>query len=229
MWQSSPRGHSCTGCPDGHSSGPSRARVAYSESSSAPGAFFAFYGRSVSALTGKTVRFAHVFGQEGAQWAKSMAAASSDDERAVLSDSFWRLRREASAERFLEAPSLATLAAELIIAERSILSVSEAAARAGVDIRMLQRLFRREVGIGPKEVIRRFRLQESAERLASHPELQCGELPSTLVTTTRPISSGISRRSSGYRLMHTGAARLPTADSAHRAPARRLPLTARGC
>jgi AraC-like DNA-binding protein len=105
-----------------------------------------------------------------------MAAASSDDERAALSDSFWLSRRKTSSEQFLDAPSLATLAAERIIAERSILSVSEAAAKAGVDVRTLQRLFRREVGIGPKEVIRRFRLQESAERLASHPELQCGEL-----------------------------------------------------
>jgi AraC-like DNA-binding protein len=45
-----------------------------------------------------------------------------------------------------------------------------------VDIRTLQRIFRREIGIGPKEVITRVRLQEAAERLLRSPGLACGDL-----------------------------------------------------
>lgn len=141
-----------------------------------PGGFFPFYGAPVSVLTGKSIPFSDVCGSDGRLWAQAMAAASRDDDQVVLADSFWRLQRCASASRFSEGPSLSTLAAERIMNDRSLLTVAQAAMKAGVDVRALQRLFRREVGISPKEVIRRIRLQESAERLASDPRLSCGEL-----------------------------------------------------
>jgi hypothetical protein len=43
-----------------------------------PGAFFPFYGRSVSGLTGKVVRLSRVFGDAGLAWANAMADTSSD-------------------------------------------------------------------------------------------------------------------------------------------------------
>jgi AraC-like DNA-binding protein len=141
-----------------------------------PGGFFPYFGRPVSDLTGSSMPFSEVFGSDGRLWARAMAAASRDEDRAALADSFWRRQRLASASRFSEGPSLSTLAAERIMNDRSILTVAHAAMRAGIDVRALQRLFRQEVGIGPKEVIRRIRLQESAERLASDPRLTCGEL-----------------------------------------------------
>ncbi len=141
-----------------------------------PGAFFPFYGRSVSVLTGKVVKLSQVFGDAGQAWAQAMYDASSDQARVALADSFWRKRREASRAQFSDNASLSTLTVERIISDRSILTVASAATAAGVDVRTLQRLFHREVGISPKEVIRRFRLQESAQRLAGDPALSCGDL-----------------------------------------------------
>lgn len=167
-----------------------------------PGGFFPFYGRPLSVLTGKSIPFSEVLGNDGSAWAQAMAAALPDSRQVALADSFWRLQRRASGSRFTDSPSLSTLAAERIMNDRSILTVAQAALHAGVDVRALQRLFRREVGIGPKEVIRRIRRQESAERLASDPRLSCGEL----ALETRPTSSAISRLLSVCLLIHTGAA-----------------------
>jgi len=51
------------------------------------------------------------------------------------------------------------------MAGSAALGVEEVAARHGVSVRTLQRLFRRWVGVSPKWVLQRFRLQEAAERV----------------------------------------------------------------
>lgn len=56
---------------------------------------------------------------------------------------------------------------ERVAADRSVTRVDELAAIAGTGVRGLQRLFREHVGLGPKWVIRRYRLHEVTERLAS--------------------------------------------------------------
>jgi AraC-like DNA-binding protein len=47
------------------------------------------------------------------------------------------------------------------------LRVADVAARHGVSVRTLQRLFRRHVGVSPKWVLQRYRLHEAAERMAA--------------------------------------------------------------
>jgi AraC-like DNA-binding protein len=54
---------------------------------------------------------------------------------------------------------------EHMAADRSLLRVEDAAALLGAPPRTLQRRFRRDVGVGPKWVIRRYRLHEAAEQL----------------------------------------------------------------
>ncbi|MEV0003374.1 AraC family transcriptional regulator [Micromonospora sp. NPDC050980] len=56
-----------------------------------------------------------------------------------------------------------------IRADRSVLRVDEVARRHGVSTRRLQRLFLDHVGVGPKWVIRRYRLQEAIEQAAAGP------------------------------------------------------------
>ncbi|MEU8231717.1 helix-turn-helix domain-containing protein [Actinoplanes sp. NPDC048967] len=55
----------------------------------------------------------------------------------------------------------------LVQAEPQLTRVDALAARAGIGVRRLQRLFAEYVGLGPKWVIRRYRLHEVGERLAS--------------------------------------------------------------
>ncbi|MFJ8579052.1 DUF6597 domain-containing transcriptional factor [Micromonospora sp. NPDC093277] len=63
----------------------------------------------------------------------------------------------------------ATGLVEEIRADRSILRVDDFARRHAVSIRRLQRLFLDHVGVGPKWVIRRYRLQEAIEQAAAGP------------------------------------------------------------
>jgi AraC-like DNA-binding protein len=55
----------------------------------------------------------------------------------------------------------------LVQAEPQLTRVDALAARAGIGVRRLQRLFAEYVGLGPKWVIRRYRLHEVGERLES--------------------------------------------------------------
>jgi AraC-like DNA-binding protein len=50
--------------------------------------------------------------------------------------------------------------------DRSIRSADDLAARAGLSVRSLHRLFSRYVGVGPKWVVKRSRVQEAADRVA---------------------------------------------------------------
>ncbi|WP_308206321.1 AraC family transcriptional regulator [Arthrobacter zhaoxinii] len=54
---------------------------------------------------------------------------------------------------------------DLISSDRELTRVDQAAQRLGVSVRTLQRLARRFVGLPPLAMIRRYRLQEAAERL----------------------------------------------------------------
>jgi AraC-like DNA-binding protein len=63
----------------------------------------------------------------------------------------------------------ATALVEEIRADRSILRVDDFARRHSVSSRRLQRLFLDHVGVGPKWVIRRYRLQEAIEQAAAGP------------------------------------------------------------
>jgi len=141
-----------------------------------PGGFYPFFGRSLRPLTGRIVAAADALGPVARGWLTAVEHAAGDEERVRLSDGFWSARAAGPPPVPAVGAPAATAAAETIIADRTILTVAAAATAAGVTVRTLQRLFRCEVGIGPKEVIRRYRLQEAAERLLREPSLACGEL-----------------------------------------------------
>ena len=103
-----------------------------------------------------------------------------------------RSRREAAAAaagewlaRRLPAPAgadgaLANRLEELIQADPSLTRVDQAAERLGVSVRTLQRLARRHVGLPPLAMIRRYRLQEAAERLRLDPETPIADIAAEL-------------------------------------------------
>jgi AraC-like DNA-binding protein len=130
-----------------------------------PGGFSGFLGRPVHELTDRAVPLADVFGDDGARLAAD-AAAQPDDEPAAkiaLAEAFLRARMpppDAEVELVL-----AVVADMLDVPPGA--TVQEIARRHAVSTRTLQRLFRRHVGVGPKWVLRRHRLQEAAEQLAA--------------------------------------------------------------
>ena len=60
--------------------------------------------------------------------------------------------------------------------DRSITKVEQICERTGLSIRQLQRLFYKYVGVTPKWVIKRFRLQEAAERIEQDEQLEWTDL-----------------------------------------------------
>ncbi|WP_344969483.1 helix-turn-helix domain-containing protein [Streptosporangium fragile] len=126
-----------------------------------PGGFRPFLGGPVSQLTGRFVEIGAMYGAAGATLVERVLAEP--DTRAAI----------ALTETFLlslgpEQDPLAEEAAALVAMAESDVSVTrvdELAARSGRSVRTLQRLFRDYVGVGPKWVIRRFRLHEAAERV----------------------------------------------------------------
>lgn len=67
-----------------------------------------------------------------------------------------------------------------IEADTALIRVEQLAALHGVSVRTLQRAMRQHVGLGPKQLIRRYRLLEAAARLASGVPCNCAELASAL-------------------------------------------------
>ncbi|MBD2846679.1 helix-turn-helix transcriptional regulator [Paenibacillus sp. IB182496] len=125
------------------------------------GGFYPFWRQDVARLTGATAPASVVFGTEAAAWADAVLDADGDAARAE------------TAERLLGAKlpqrdSRAELAERIVqetMRDPHMLGVEQLSARYGLSIRQLQRLFRRTVGVTPKWVIKRFRLQEAALQL----------------------------------------------------------------
>ncbi|WAS94614.1 DUF6597 domain-containing transcriptional factor [Nannocystis punicea] len=128
-----------------------------------PGAFFPFLQRPLAQLTDRDVPLGEVFGPAADELAEAVLAAEDDAAQVALVEAFLRARSPApdpSVDRVLEVVRLA-------LDHPAIARVEQLAELAQIPARSLQRLFRRYVGVGPKWVIRCFRLHEAAERLAA--------------------------------------------------------------
>jgi AraC-like DNA-binding protein len=129
-----------------------------------PGAFSAFVGLSASGLVGHSFPLAELFGVAGDELERRLAAAGPDADGHVSQvEAFLRQR--------LPAPDpQRTLVLEVVadmLELHASCNVSDLARRHGVSARTLQRRFRQYIGVGPKWVLKRYRVHEAAERIAS--------------------------------------------------------------
>lgn len=126
-----------------------------------PGCFRPFLRSTVSGLTDRSVPASDVFGPD----VPEATMASATDETGM----------RGVVERFMGAhlPPRHPLAEEVadmvafIAAESAITRVDDLAESLGISVRRVQRLFADYVGVGPKWVIRRYRLHEITERMAA--------------------------------------------------------------
>ncbi|MEU4333316.1 AraC family transcriptional regulator [Micromonospora lupini] len=126
-----------------------------------PGGFHPFWRRPVAELTGR--RLPLPAGRLTRPTHPVCAGTDADRCRALdAALTAWAPDRDPAAEE-------AVRLAESIRADRTVLRVDDFAARHDVPVRRLQRLFTEYVGVGPKWVIRRYRLQEAVERAAGAP------------------------------------------------------------
>jgi AraC-like DNA-binding protein len=145
-----------------------------------PGGFRPFWRRPVAELTGRRWPLATRFPASARRDAGPPAPGPSagggdrdhhqvcdgtDDDRCRALDAFltgWAPEPDPLA---LEAMALA----ETIRTDRTILRVDDFARGHDISVRRLQRLFLEYVGVGPKWVIRRYRLQEAIEQATGGP------------------------------------------------------------
>ena len=126
-----------------------------------PGGFAPFVARSIDRFTDAVRPIGSIWGDRGEDLARSVAAAEDDDRRMGVVEEFLRGFRP----ELMPDASLATTITEAIATDRTVLSVNDLTHRYGINLRRLQRLFARYVGVNPKWVIQRYRLHEAAERL----------------------------------------------------------------
>lgn len=131
-----------------------------------PGCFRPFLRASVTTITDREVDAADVFGPD--------LPAGDVDVAAV--EGFLRARLPPPDPR----ADAAADAVALIAAKPDITRVDAVARELGVGVRWLQRLFAEYVGVGPKWVIRRYRLHEVTERLAKGAEIDWAALATEL-------------------------------------------------
>ena len=125
-----------------------------------PGAFSPYSALPAVDLTGRVVSFAEALGPDGARLEE---AGPGVEERIAAVEAFLRERRPPP-----DRGVATVVAAAATMRDGAVeLTVADVAARHGVSVRTLQRLFRAQVGVSPKWVLRRYRLHEAAERIAS--------------------------------------------------------------
>lgn len=126
-----------------------------------PGMFAPWYRRPIIDLTDRTVPLARELGTPPAELVRDIVAHTDPIARAKALEA----RLLTALPPLDPAAVLARDSVERIQAEPQLQSVAALAAAMAIAPRALQRLFRDYVGVGPKWVVRRFRLQEAAELL----------------------------------------------------------------
>ncbi|WP_233567756.1 helix-turn-helix domain-containing protein [Cohnella faecalis] len=126
-----------------------------------PAGFYPFWKTSMSELTDRSISLKEAFGVESGQLEDEILSHDEIEPAIERAESFL-------IERLPEPDSNAELINEIVRTirdDRKIVKVEDAASRAGMHIRTMQRLFDRYVGVSPKWVIKRYRLHEAAEAL----------------------------------------------------------------
>lgn len=130
-----------------------------------PGCFRPFLGRAVSTITDRSLDAVEVFG--------------ADLPEALEVPAVERFLRAHLPDPDPHADEAADIVAK-IAANPEITRVDALASALDTSVRQLQRLFADYVGIGPKWVIRRYRLREVTERLAQGAEIDWASLAAEL-------------------------------------------------
>lgn len=129
-----------------------------------PGAFYPFVNTPVSTFTDRAVPLCEALGVDAGALEAAMLTLDDDGMTEVAE----RWLRERLPERD---PNIILIndVVDCIVEDRSILRVDDLSAHFSLSKRTLQRLFRQYVGVTPKWVIGRYRLQEAADLLSADP------------------------------------------------------------
>ncbi len=118
-----------------------------------PAGFRPFLGRPMNGIVDAVLPLGEVF--DGAEFRQ-------DDPTRLIADVDRYLAARVPADRHPAEDTMDVV--ERVAADPTVVGVAPLARREGMGVRLLQRRFADHVGLGPKTVIRRYRLYEAAER-----------------------------------------------------------------
>lgn len=128
-----------------------------------PGGYYPFVRMPVSQITDRTIGIAYVFGEDGAALEAAVCGQTDEAEMVDQAELFLRARLPQPDPQV----ELINRIVDGVAGERAIVTVDDLVARFGLTKRTLQRMFSQYVGVSPKWVIMRYRLQEAAEQMAA--------------------------------------------------------------
>jgi AraC-like DNA-binding protein len=126
-----------------------------------PGGFYPFLQAPVSTLTNRSLPAQAVFGNDCQSLAPRIAACAAVDAMTIEAEAFLLAHLPAPDPNVARASALVSS----IASDLGISSVNRLMTSAAIDKRALQRLFQKYVGIGPKWVIKRYRLHEAIAQM----------------------------------------------------------------
>ncbi|MCC3765242.1 helix-turn-helix domain-containing protein [Glycomyces sp. TRM65418] len=141
-----------------------------------PGGFTAFSGVEAAALADWSASASTVFGAEADELNAIVMSGADAQAIAVVSRFLAARAPERPDPRY--GRLLAVVRA--MLEDRSITRVDQVAARFAMSAKTLQRLFQDYVGLGPKTLIRRYRIHDAADRLAEDPHADLARLAAEL-------------------------------------------------
>ena len=143
-----------------------------------PGGFRPFLGRALADIADQRIALVQVFGVDGDELARGVrlcaaqAAMNAPETMAAAAENFL-LARQPQADP--DAERAAALVAA-IAGDEALLTVDALAEQSGMNKRALQRLFQQYVGVGPKWVIKRYRMHEAVAQLQAGAALELAQL-----------------------------------------------------
>jgi len=141
-----------------------------------PGGFRPLIDSPVAAITDRFLPVDAVFGPAGRRLADAVVAAG-DNEAVALVEEFLAARLPARPDADAD---LVAAIVDRIVTDPAVTRVDRLVADVGLGIRRAQRLFNEYVGVGPKWVIRRYRLHDAAARATGGDDLDLVRLAADL-------------------------------------------------
>lgn len=137
-----------------------------------PGGFYPFYQRPVAALVDSTVDVVACWGAPGTGLAGRLCAASGFEALCAVADAFLLQHLPPPDAQIAQLHRLL----DHIAQSSQVVAVADVLHFSGLNLRGLQRLFQKYVGIGPKWVIQRYRLHEAIAQVQSGKSLSWSAL-----------------------------------------------------
>jgi len=128
-----------------------------------PGAFYPFLKSPVSRITDRVLAIEVVFDVDAQMLEDAIMSQEEDCRMIEIGEDFLRQRLPERDENVTEVGRIV----DCIMKSPEITRVDDVVDRVGLNKRSVQRLFSQYVGVSPKWVIKRYRLHEAAEQLAS--------------------------------------------------------------